>query len=144
MRSRAALLTVLLLVACAPIVHDASPHVTLRGPSSAVEVQVEIADTPETRERGLMGRTDLPKGTGMLFVMDELEVVAFWMKDTLIPLDILFFDDKGLLVSSASMTPCREDPCMVYHSNGPVLSALEVPAGTIRESQIGAGWVLER
>src|SRR3546814_11525240 len=60
--------------------------------------QVEIADTDAERARGLMFRDELPAGHGMLFIHDRLAPQAYWMKNTRIPLDILYFDDQRRLV----------------------------------------------
>lgn len=118
--------------------------VTLTSPNGdTVEVAVEIADTDEERATGLMNRTELPEGTGMLFVFDTDEVRSFWMKNTLIPLDVLFFNQHGVFVSSSTMDPCTKDPCMSYLSALPARFALEAPAGFTERADVGIGWKLE-
>jgi len=92
---------------------------------------VAVADTSDLRQRGLMGVTDLGDLDGMLFEWDELVTGSFWMKDTLIPLDIVFFDADGKPVGSASMTPCLEAPCARYGADGAYLWALETPVGVL-------------
>lgn len=94
---------------------------------------VAVADSPAERAQGLMGVTDLGPLEGMLFVMDGERRAAFWMKDTLIPLDIAFFDTDGRLVEVLTMVPCEQDPCPTYQPDDPYLWALETPAGRLSD-----------
>mgnify|MGYP001817915683 CR=1 FL=1 len=90
---------------------------------------VALADTADLRRQGLMGVTDLGGLRGMLFSWPDDTTGGFWMKDTLIPLDIAFFAADGSLVDLLSMVPCEADPCPSYRPSGSYRSALEVPAG---------------
>ena len=90
---------------------------------------VALADTPALRAQGLMGVTDLGDLDGMLFLWDEDVLSGFWMRDTLIPLDVAFFTAAGVLVDLLRMEPCTADPCPVYHPRGPYRYALETEVG---------------
>jgi uncharacterized membrane protein (UPF0127 family) len=98
---RRALALVALLVACGS---RAGPLARIHTAGGTVEVALEVADTPETRTRGLMYRTTLPDGSGMLFVFDEESNHEFWMKNTLIPLDMIFIAADGAIVGVAADT----------------------------------------
>lgn len=100
---------------------------------------VEIADTSDEWRRGLQNRPVVERP--MLFVFPSDAPRSFWMKDTLVPLDITFFRSDGSWVSSAHMEPCLQDPCPTYLSSGPARYALEVPAGG-HSLPGGSGWVL--
>jgi uncharacterized membrane protein (UPF0127 family) len=94
-----------------------------------VVVPVEIADSPEERQVGLMNRESLPEDAGMIFLFDQDEDGGFWMKDTLIPLSIAFADADGTIVSILDMEPCEADPCEIYEPGVFYRSALEVNQG---------------
>lgn len=96
-----------------------------------------LADTPVLRSRGLMGVASLGDLDGMLFAWESPAPVSFWMKDTLIPLDIGFFDERGSLTLVVTMVPCRSDPCPSYPSDGPVRYALEALPGFFDTVTIG-------
>lgn len=93
--------------------------------------EIEIARTDAERERGLMFRDQLPAGHGMLFIHVSQEPQAYWMKNTRIPLDILYFDNGHRLVSQQrDVPPCSlGDACPPYPSNAPARYVLEVNAG---------------
>ena len=95
------------------------------------EIVVAVADTPDKRSQGLMGVTDLGGLDGMLFVFQVDSDAGFWMKNTLIPLDIAFFAVEGTFVDSLTMAPCTEDPCPTYRPSGSYRFALEAPAGDL-------------
>jgi uncharacterized membrane protein (UPF0127 family) len=111
--------------------------VEIAGKSGVHVFTVEIADTDATRERGLMYRKELPPGRGMLFDFHREQQVGFWMRNTLIPLDMIFIDGRGRIVSIAHSTkPLSED---VHYSQGPVRAVLEVIGGTAQRLGIQPG-----
>jgi uncharacterized membrane protein (UPF0127 family) len=103
-----------------------APSVELKGK----RYTVELADTPELRERGLMFRRDMPAEVGMLF-----------MKNTYIPLDILYFDSKLRLVSAQlGVPPCGDQPrCPAFASAGPAQYVLELNAGQAAALDLNPG-----
>lgn len=105
------------------------------------QLAVAVADTSALRSLGLMGVTGLGGLDGMLFVFEEFTDGGFWMKDTLIALDIAFFDADGIFVDGFTMEPCTGEPCQVYHPSGQYRYAVEAPAGDL--GSVGEGSVLE-
>ncbi len=109
-----------------------------------VTLLVEIADTYELRAKGLMFAETLDKNKGMLFVYpDELER-TFWMKNTLIPLDMIFAASNGTVVDVIeNAMPCEKDPCIIYGSIYPAKYVMETNAGFVKENNISASSVLK-
>ncbi len=129
---RLARLTLLLALASPAVAAEpalklqAGPHV----------LQVEVADTPQARATGLMGRTSLGSDAGMLFVFEQQGTHCFWMRNTLIPLSIAFLADDGTIVDIQDMQP----QTLTFHCpRGPVRYALEVAQGGFRSKGIALG-----
>lgn len=105
----------------------------------SVLVRVDVAQTEEARARGLMFRKSLPEDHGMVFIWFEEHSGGFWMKNTLIPLSIAFFDDDGKILQILDMDPCREEPCPVYDPGVPYYGALEVNQGMFKKWGVREG-----
>ena len=134
------------------------PHPDAAGPereaSSAVTITVilpggrrimaEVADDPEKRQIGLMYRSSLPTNGGMLLVFPVPGRQGIWMKNCLIPLDLLWLDEKGkVLAVKESAPPCSREPCDVYDPNVLARSVLELGAGTAHREGLRVGSVLQ-
>ena len=100
-------------------------------------VNIELADTEETRERGLMFRTSLATNSGMLFIFEEPLVPAFYMKNTTLPLDIVFISASNRVVTIKQMTPFDEKT--LHRPEAPVKFALEVNAGWAARHDVKKG-----
>ena len=105
---------------------------------------VEVADDDAERSRGLMFRDAMPAGHGMLFIHDREEPPAYWMKNTRIPLDILYFDDERRLVSQQrDVPPCSlGNACPPYPSDAPARYVLELNAGEAQRLGLRDGAVI--
>ena len=102
---------------------------------------VEVADDEAERERGLMFREELATDHGMLFLHDRQEPLAYWMKNTKIPLDILYFDNgRRLVAQQRDVPPCTlGDRCPPYPSNAPARYVLELNAGQAEQLKLADG-----
>jgi len=110
-------------------------------------VTVEIAATEEARQRGLMFRERLASGEGMVFVFDEVGHYPFWMKNTLIALDMIWVDPQFRVVHVAhAVPPCRADPCPDYGPPAPpagnAIYVVEVVSGFAKSHGVKPGDVL--
>jgi len=103
-------------------------------------VSVEVADTDELRRTGLMFRTGLAQDRGMLFVFDRPDRHAFWMKNTFVPLDILWLDSRMRVVDVKTFVPpCAVAECPVYAPRADAKFVLEVNAGFVDAFRISIG-----
>jgi uncharacterized membrane protein (UPF0127 family) len=109
----------------------------------AFVVHVEIAADDENRAQGLMYRDQLRPGTGMLFLFPEEGDYPFWMKNTRIPLDMIWIDSNRKIVHvEPDVPPCQIEDCPSYPPNAKARYVLEVAAGVARQHGLKAGDVL--
>ena len=107
--------------------------------ADSVLIDVEVAETSEQRQFGLMFRESLGARSGMVFLFFETSSGGFWMKNTLIPLSIAFFDGDGIIRAILDMEPCTKDPCRLYHPRVSYSGALEVNQGAFDEWNVSVG-----
>ncbi|KIC22560.1 DUF192 domain-containing protein [Leisingera sp. ANG-Vp] len=126
------------ILACAAAASECRPdRVDLRGSWGQTAFSVEIADTEQERAQGLMFRENMPRGAGMLFVYEHPQPAAFWMKNTLIPLDIIFLDENGQVTSvHENAVPGDLTP---IPGGDFVFAVLEINGGLARRYGISAG-----
>jgi uncharacterized protein len=136
----------LLLVGCnggASPTPDAGARLIVHTSGGPQTLTVQIADSPALREKGLMGKPTLAPDSGMAFVWATPTTTSFWMKDTLIPLSIAFWDAGGKVVAVSEMTPCTADPCKTYGSPVAYVGAVEANAGWFAMHGVKVGDTLE-
>ena len=102
-------------------------------------VDVEIADEYSERQIGLMFREELPENSGMLFIFENSDNYGFWMKNTLVPLDMIWISEDMWVVDVKTATPCVAEPCEIYTPKEEALYVLEVNAGWTEENGIEIG-----
>lgn len=137
--TRYVILAAIILVCLALFVFRTNAPTARFGDAS---LKLEYATTEAARERGLGGRTSLPANAGMLFVFSRPDYYGFWMKDTLIPLDMFWLDDKGQVVSMALNVATSSYPG-VFYPVAPALYVLETNAGFAQAHGIATGTPLE-
>jgi len=155
-QSQVVILTALLVAGCGAPPSSApqpTPDVTRPAPKpiepvelptavlpDGFELILELAQTSNEISQGLMFRSHLPENRGMLFLFHTERVPSFWMKNTLIPLDIIFLGPDGTVVDIAvDARPCRAEPCPQYVSKSPARAVLEVGAGVAKAHGIEVG-----
>lgn len=101
------------------------------------KIKVEIADNPLKRQKGLMHRESLCKDCGMLFVFNKEKNHTFWMKNTLIPLDMIFINKDKYVIDIVQAQPCKKEPCKIYFAKNKSLYVLETNQGRFNKNIIG-------
>ena len=111
-----------------------------------VIIQAEIANTMKKRAEGLMYREYLAKDRGMLFTFDQAQPWVFWMKNTKIPLDIIWMDEKKQIIYIAKNVPIctrNDDGCPQYYPNDPAMYVLELNGGESERLKLQKGTKLQ-
>lgn len=110
--------------------------VDIRGPFGQARFSVEIADDPQERAQGLMFRESLPMSAGMLFIYEQPQELSFWMRNTLIPLDMIFIDSAGV-VQHVHHNAIPHDLTPIPGGRG--IAVLEINGGLAARLGIGKG-----
>jgi len=130
----------LVIVYSSPLNKKCTVFIT-SGTGKKVAVNVELASTVKEREKGLMFRKSLEESEGMLFIFEEEQHLNFWMKNTLIPLDIAYINKNGIINEIFHMKEL--DVSVTYNSIKPAMYALEVNSGWFSRHDIKPGSKIE-
>ena len=114
------------LIGCTKNFEKNAKDIYIDNGKSLIKINVEIADDEQEQTKGLMFRGNLNENGGMLFVFENEGHQAFWMKNTLIPLDIIFIGKDLEIVDIKNAVPCKEENCALYKSSKPAKYVLEV------------------
>ncbi len=115
------------------------PTLTFNTPNGYTKVTVELSTTLESWTKGLMGRVSLPENHGMLFVFPDERVTKMWMKDTLMPLDMVFMNKEYKIIDLKENFQTCTAKCDIYTAQGKPQYILEVNAGFVQKNGIKLG-----
>ncbi|MGA9379554.1 MAG: DUF192 domain-containing protein [Phormidium sp.] len=107
--------------------------------ASGEVVQLEVTRTPAEQSLGLMYRRNLPDDRGMLFSFSPARSVSFWMKNVVIPLDMIFLREGVVRAIAANVPPCKQDPCPSYSPDATIDQVIELRGGRAAELGIKVG-----
>ena len=138
-RSHAIVFAALIALLAIAIPASADPLLTYPLRVGEHSLRAEVADTPETRRRGLMFRNRLPESAGMIFIFPNEQRISMWMKNTLIPLSVAFIDSNGRITNIEQMQPGSKQ---THSSSRPARFALEMNQGWFKERGIKSGDVV--
>ena len=119
-----------------------SPHQKIRQPKLCIDshcIEISIADTPEKQEQWLMYVQHLPENSGMLFIFDKADIYTFWMKNTLIPLDMIRINTDNKIVDIQEALPCTTDICQTYPGKWSASYVLEINKWLSKKRNIHTG-----
>lgn len=137
MRVLQIILIVVTGVLAAGVLANPMATVTIHADGEEHRFEVEVVATPESRSRGLMYRREIPEDAGMLFVFEQAAEVGFWMRNTFIPLDMIFIDRQGRIVHIHREAEPHDDT--LISSGQPVTYVLEINGGLVEKLGIATG-----
>ena len=114
-------------------------EISIENGKKSIKINAEIADNNKERTEGLMFREKLKENGGMLFVFEDEKYQTFWMKNTLIPLDMIFINKNFEIVDIKNAQLCIEEPCALYKSSKPAKYVLEVNGGFTAKNNVNIG-----
>ena len=103
---------------------------------------LEVAKTKEERSKGLMHRKNLNINSGMYFLLNKTKQTDIWMKNVLIPLDIIFIKDRKVMQLYTNLNPCTDNPCKKFNSIYEVDKIIELNSGVVKKYKIEVGQIL--
>ena len=133
------ILLLIFLISCTKNFDENFNAIYIDNGKNLIKINAEVADDNEERAKGLMFREKLDENSGMLFIFGNEDYQTFWMKNTLIPLDIIFIDSNFKIADIKYAVPCKEEPCILYKSSKPVKYVLEVKDNFTTKKGINIG-----
>ena len=127
------------LISCTKNFNENFKEIVIDNGDGLIKINVEIADDNEERMQGLMFRENLDENEGMFFIFENESYQTFWMKNTLISIDIIFIDKNFEIIDIKSAVPCKEDPCKLYKSSKPAKYVLEVNSNFTIKNNVKLG-----
>lgn len=134
-----AIILMIFLISCTKNIDKNFKEIYLDNGNRLIKINVEIADDELEQTEGLMFREKLKENEGMLFVFENEAMQIFWMKNTLISLDIIFIDKNFKIVNIENAVPCKDEPCDLYKSSKPAEYVLEVNGNFTIKNNIKIG-----
>jgi hypothetical protein len=107
------------------------------------KIELEVTKTPQQQQLGLMFRQSLEPNRGMLFSFSPARITRFWMKNVVIPLDMIFIKDGKIKAIENNVPPCRIDPCPVYGPDTPIDMVIELKGGRAAELDLSINDLVE-
>ncbi|MFP4567337.1 MAG: DUF192 domain-containing protein [Candidatus Woesearchaeota archaeon] len=101
--------------------------------------KIDLAQTEQEQRQGLMNIESMPENKGMLFIFEDEKKQAFWMKNTLIPLDIIWINSNYEIIHIETAEPCTSEPCKIYTPTENAKYVLEINAGLTEQKNIELG-----